>query len=204
MKIRKIGKEDIEIVTRIHLAAFPGFFLSELGYAFLKVFYQYVVEEKSGIALIIVDDDNGIVGSVVGSVEPSGFYSKAIKKKLIKFAISAIPAAVKKPSIIPRLLRALSKPGETKKLPGDCELMSICILPEYSGKGLGKILEKAFCREAKKRDAKIVELTTDRNENEKTNGFYKSAGYVLNDVFVTREGRCMNRYVKFLDQYRIK
>ena len=85
-----------------------------------------------------------------------------------------------------------------KKNIGDCELMSIFINKKYNGLGFGTLLEKAFCLEAKNRGAKIVELTTDKKNNENVNKFYIKNGYILIQNYITKENREMNKYIKYL------
>ena len=45
---RPIIKSDIDTVVKIHIAAFPDFFLTQLGSAFLKFYYKSVLKHKLG------------------------------------------------------------------------------------------------------------------------------------------------------------
>jgi GNAT superfamily N-acetyltransferase len=197
--IRKMTQDDIHQVVMVHLAAFKSFFLTFLGRNFLMVLYSFIVSEKSGIAFVAeTNDKKNIIGFVAGTDEPVGFYSRAIKKRAINFAIAAMPAILKNPSIILRLLRAFQKPAESKKSIGVSELMSIAVLPQISARGVGGCLEDAFCMEAKKCGAASVVLTTDSKGNDKVNAFYMNRGYKLLEQYVTPEGRKMNKYLKAL------
>ncbi len=196
--IRYIEPSDIKGVVNAHLSSFKNFFLTFLGPSFLKVLYSFFMEDTSSIALVATIPGNKIIGFVVGTSEPKGFYSRAIKKRWWRFALASIPACIRKPTILPRLLRALRKPRESGELPGDCELMSIGVIPIYKGRGIGKMLEERFVEEARNKGSLAIELTTDRDENESTNRFYLSRGYILHDFFITPEGRKMNRYVKYI------
>ena len=53
IEVRKISKEDIVTVVQIHQDAFDGFFLTELGSDFLKLYYESVAglenEPEKGI-----------------------------------------------------------------------------------------------------------------------------------------------------------
>ena len=73
--------------------------------------------------------------------------------------------------------------------------MSIAVLPEAQGKGIGQALVWAFLEEAAQRGLRQVDLTTDRDDNETTNRFYQNMGFVCERTFVTPEGRAMNEYV---------
>lgn len=196
MSIREMTVFDVKEVAKVHLASFPNFFLSFLGIRFLETLYKSFIDDQESISLVYVDSHEFILGFVAGSVNPSGFYKRAIKRRAIQFAISSIPTIFKNPIIIPRLFEALKKPSESKDSVGDCFLMSIGVLPERKGLGLGKLLEKEFCNIAKGKGAKIIELTTDRDNNVDVNHFYIKTGYELYNFFKTKQGRLMNRYVK--------
>jgi ribosomal protein S18 acetylase RimI-like enzyme len=82
-------------------------------------------------------------------------------------------------------------------------LMSIAVLPETQGKGIGQALVRAFLDEAARRGLCQVDLTTDRDHNEATNCFYQNLGFTCERTFTTPEGRAMNEYVINLDGHPI-
>ena len=73
--------------------------------------------------------------------------------------------------------------------------MSIAVLPEMKGKGIGKLLVQAFLKAATSRGIKQVDLTTDSENNHLINNFYRCLGFVFERTFITPEGRKMNEYV---------
>jgi len=195
--IRAMSKNDLEQVVAVHLKSFRGFFLTFLGHDFLKVFYSFALSEAKSIAIVAeMNETPKIIGFVVGTTEPSGFYTRAVRKKGASFALASVPAAIKEPRIIVRLFRALKKPKEAKESIGDCELMSIAVLPNTSSRGVGSKLEAAFYEKAKGKRAKMITLTTDKCNNDHVNKFYEKCGYSVYNSFVTPEGREMSRYIK--------
>jgi len=74
-------------------------------------------------------------------------------------------------------------------------LMSIAVKPEAEGRGIGKKLVEAFCREAAGRGAPAVCLTTDREGQDQVNRFYEQMGFQVSRTYVTPEGRAMNEYL---------
>ena len=52
-----------------------------------------------------------------------------------------------------------------------------------------------FSKELSVRGLKCVDLTTDRDNNEQVNNFYRKLGFVCDRTFTTPEGRAMNEYV---------
>jgi len=198
INLRKMEFSDLNQVVKVHLQAFQNFFLSSLGAKFLYLLYEYILIDPSGISLVAEADGDGIIGFVTGTTQPKGFYSRAIKKRAFLFAMASLPALIKSPIIITRLLGAFKKPQETYEIFADCELMSIAILPSYAGKGIGKSLELEFCKEAIKRNMKSVYLTTDQENNEIANSFYIKQGYIIKKIIVKYNTRFMNLYYKKL------
>jgi len=195
--LRGMNKEDLDYVVSIHLEAFCSFFLSFLGSRFLHVLYSFIQSDSKSISIVAERiHDNRIVGFVVGTLEPPSFYRRAIRSRVLSFALSTIPALLKDPRILGRLVRAFTKPKEMDAIQADCELMSIAVLPDYASKGIGRKLEAAFTDEARRHNAHSITLTTDKLNNDVVNRFYESCGYVVYDSFVTPEGREMNRYMK--------
>ncbi len=73
--------------------------------------------------------------------------------------------------------------------------MSLAVMRNSNGKGVGKHLVAAFLEMSQKRQVEIVNLTTDAVGNDATNEFYQKMGFTLLKVFTTPEGRLMNEYV---------
>jgi colanic acid biosynthesis glycosyl transferase WcaI len=194
ISIRPLSADDAKECTQVHLEAFPGFFLTILGPCFLTQLYASIPEDKSGIGFVAIDQDR-VIGFATGTSEPEGFYARLIKKKVLKFAWVSIGPVIKKPRIFPRLLRAFSLRKQELPTPFCGTLMSIAVLPETQGRGVGQMLVAAFLEDAKRRHLRYVNLTTDRDNNESTNQFYQRLGFQLHRSYVTPEGRHMNEYV---------
>jgi ribosomal protein S18 acetylase RimI-like enzyme len=185
---------DAERVVETHLSSFPGFFLSELGPAFLGRYYRAVCSDQSGIALVGLDENGRVAGFAAGTSNPRGFYTRLLKKQWLKFAAASLPAVMKNPLIIPRLLKALNHPGENPAGPEVAGLYSIGVAPGGQRQGLGRRLAGEFLKEAKARGCRQVFLTTDRDHNQRVNDFYRGIGFSLKRTFETAQGRGMNEY----------
>jgi ribosomal protein S18 acetylase RimI-like enzyme len=181
-------------MVEVHLTSFQGFFLTFLGPAFLRQLYVAIQADPSGIGFV-AEDEKGVCGFVVGTAQPSGFYRRLLRRRWWYFALAAILPAFKRPSIIPRLFRAFSMPDQVASQKGRGTLMSIAVSPEVQGKGIGHSLVRAFLDEAACRGLQQVDLTTDRDNNDTTNRFYRNLGFVCERTFITPEGRTMNEYV---------
>jgi ribosomal protein S18 acetylase RimI-like enzyme len=190
---------QIRTVVEIHGLAFRGFFLTSMGPGFLKVFYRSFLGEKTAIGFAAVDAANGaVLGGVFGTTAPAGFFRRLALRKWAAFGLAALGAVAKKPGITIRLLHGLSYRGDPPAHPGYALLSSIAVSPEAQGRGVGKALLDAWVEAARRRACPGAYLTTDAVDNDAVNRFYRKNGWTLEDAFVTREGRKMNRYTMVL------
>ena len=125
----------------------------------------------------------------------AGFYQRLIKRRKFSFAFAVAKAFFRQPSIAPPLIRALRKPAEVRQTEAEACLMSIAVRPESTGRSIGKVLVQAFCQELATRAVNAVCLTTDRDNNDIVNHFYKSFGVHLHRTYITPEGGAMNEHV---------
>ena len=189
--------DDLDSLVAIHNAAFPGFFLTFLGGRFLRLLYASIHSDAEGHVLV-AESDNRLVGFIAGVRNEGGFFSRLIRRRAIAFAAASLPALMRNPFIVGRLLRALGRPAAaTRTTPAAC-LMSVAVQPELAARGIGSQLIEAFCERLRKDGIAAVVLTTDRDGNANTNAFYQKRGFALRRQFTTREGRAMNEYIRTL------
>lgn len=192
--IRRKTSADVPAVVQVHMHSFSGFFLTVLGAPFLRELYMATLADRDGIGFV-AENEKDVCGFVTGTAQPAGFYRRLLRQRWWRFAGAAALPALRQPTIIPRLLRAISMPEQVTRQPGRGTLMSIGVLPEAQGKRIGQALVRAFLEEAARRGLLQVDLTTDRDNNEATNCFYQKLGFVCERTFTTPEGRAMNEYV---------
>jgi ribosomal protein S18 acetylase RimI-like enzyme len=193
--LRKMALSDVNEVVSVHLSSFQGFFLTFLGARFLGLLYSYIACSSDGAGYVVVDEEDGIIGFVCGSTEPSGFYRRFFKKEWLHIVLATLWPVVRNPGIVPRLVWRVLRPPQASTDPGTATLMSIAVLPEHQNKGLGKVLVQEFLSEMQRRGIQRVNLTTDKEGNDAGNAFYHRLGFRLARSFVTPEGRWMNEYV---------
>lgn len=194
IRVRKITESDIKRVVEIHMNAFEGFFLTSLGPRFLAEFYSAAIEDPTGINLLAFDENN-IYGFVVGTIKPTKFYGRLIISRSLKFFWISLPSIIRKPRIIPHLLRGFILPSEAARPEGWGTLLSIGVAKEGQHLGIGHLLITAFLKEAIQHGLKKVNLLTDKFNNEAVNNFYSQHGFHIDHSFATHEGRWMNEYV---------
>lgn len=201
LSFRAVRPTDAGALAALHRDAFPEFFLSSLGTAFLRQFYLGFASDPTAVSTVAVTEDGEIVGSIVGTLEPAGFFSRLMKSRLIQFGAISAWESVKRPRIIPRLFRAVSYRGDAGPPVNGALLSSICVRKDQRGQGTGKAMMQQWALSAANSGAQQGYLATDADENDGVNRFYQSLGWDLDSTYSTPEGRRMNRYVRtFTDQ----
>lgn len=191
--ISNIEKDIIDDIVSIHLDTFQGFFLTFLGRGFLKLMYRsYVEHNNSGI--LVAFEDRTPVGFLAYSGDLSGLYKYMIRHRLIPFAWYSLGAFFRKPTVFMRLVRALLKPGETKRDEKYIELASIGVAPTAKSKGVGSMLIDTLKSYVDFNEYAYITLETDAINNDVANHFYLKNGFVLEREFTTNEGRKMFEY----------
>jgi ribosomal protein S18 acetylase RimI-like enzyme len=189
---------DVAEVASLHLETFPAFFLSILGRRFLRLLYESIVRDPMGVAYVSIDDRGQLLGFVAGVTQQAGFYSRLARERKWSFALAGAGAALRLPSIVPRLFRALRRSEEAQESSAAASLMSIGVSPAAQGQGIGRDLVAAFADDLRNRGIDRFCLTTDQIANDTANAFYVSAGFTIARIFVTPEGRAMNEYLMHL------
>jgi GNAT superfamily N-acetyltransferase len=192
--VRDMTADEVAAVVDAHIAAFPDFNLTRLGPSFLREYYAAVQRDASAIALVAERQGEGLLGFVVGSTNPRGFYSRLLRGRWHRFALAAIPALVMRPKAVVQLFRALRYPGTHPEGDGVAGLYSLAVVPERRKQGVGAGLVVRFLDEAWARGADQVYLQTDADDNEGVNLFYAALGFGKARTFVAAEDRRMHEY----------
>ena len=195
MEVKTIQIDNISDCVTLHLKSFKGFFLTFLGFKFLRMLYESILTDASGIGFLAENANQKIIGFVIGSTQPGGLYGRLLRRSWFKFGLAALPAFLRSPAILPRLLRAFSMPSQPLPAPNCATLMSIAVDPACQGSGVGGLLVSAFLEEARQRGLTWVNLTTDAENNAAVNRFYQANGFTLHRTYTTPEGRGMNEYL---------
>lgn len=198
IKYRKVNISESKELAAIHLKSFKDFFLSSLGKRFLNTYYTACLKSKETIVICAVDGNESLIGFSVGCIRSNGFHKRLIKQNFASFMLQGIVIFVSKPKAIIRLISNLGKNADKEDDGNHAELLSIGVLPNYKGQGIGKELIKRFEEEAIVRGCKDLALTTDFDQNNKVISFYKSTGYTIYNEFTTYPARKMYKFIKKL------
>lgn len=187
----------VRAAVDLHLAAFRGFFLSQLGAGFLRVYYSNLLQDPESIAYVAVED-GAVQGLVAGSMQPAGFYGRLLRRHWLAFAVAALPAVLRNPGIAARVARATRRPDEAPAAENVAGLYSLAVAPGLQGQGIGAQLVSRFLTDAGERGAGSVRLETDADGNDDVNRFYRNQGFAERRAFQTPEGRRMLEYERAL------
>ena len=176
---------DVPSVARIHLEAFEGFFLSELGYGFLCVMYRAFLVNPAGVFVVHESKDGRVTGFAVGALS-SGQKDRWLALRFMPhFLWAALPAIFRRPrTIVTRLASRFFETGSSFDVPKDAAVLrSIGVLTSERGGGAAGGLLGAFEQMALRQGAASVYLTTDQDNNERAQNFYKRHGYGVAEFF---------------------
>ena len=204
MNIRKATYNDIKGIVDVHCSAFKGFFLTELGSSFLQLYYSSYFKEPTAI-LLVAEKEGEVVGFSSATSLSAGFNTRLVKKDFLRYALRGCVIALTKPKALVNLAKNWSHRDPSVVDNGDyAELMSIAVLPNAQGAGVGKQLIQKTEEVVKSQSASRFSLTTDYYNNESTIAFYKRCGYEVMYEFTAYPNRRMYRMIKGIISKRPK
>ena len=196
---RKSNVSDSNQIAKIHLKSFPNFFLTTLGHSFLKTYYRSCAKSKEAISICAIDqDDKKLLGFAVGCFNSAGFNKRLIFSNLLEYSYRAIVLLFTKPIALIRLYKNLAKNNNRDDKGKYAELLSIGVLPDQNGFGIGQYLLVKFENQVKKKGVNTITLTTDADSNDSVLRFYKKSGYSVYYNFETFPNRKMLKLIKEL------
>lgn len=197
IKYVKSTAEQSGQIAEIHLKSFPNFFLTSLGYSFLKTYYKSCSKCKEAISVCAIDNETKkILGFAVGCLNSKGFNKKLIYSSFGEYFYQLLMLLFKRPLAIIRLFKNLRKGKNLSDNGNYAELLSIGVLPDQSGLGIGQNLLNKFEDKVKEKGIKTITLTTDLDSNDNVIKFYKKSGYKIYYSFVTYPQRNMLKLLK--------
>lgn len=196
---RKSKISDSNQIAKIHLKSFPNFFLTTLGYPFLKTYYRSCAKSKGAISICAINqDDKKLLGFAVGCFNSAGFNKRLIFSNSLEYSYRAILLLFTKPMALTRLYKNLSKNNDKDDKGDYAELLSIGVLPDQNGFGIGQSLLVEFENQVREKNINTITLTTDADSNDSVLRFYKKAGYTVYYNFETFPNRKMLKLIKEL------
>ena len=196
---RKSKVSDSNQIAKIHLKSFPNFFLTTLGYSFLKTYYRSCAKSKEAISICAINqDDKKLLGFAVGCLNSEGFNKRLIFSNSLEYSYRAILLLFTKPIALIRLFKNLAKNSDKDDKGNYAELLSIGVSPDQNGFGIGQNLLTKFENKVREKGVNTITLTTDADSNYNVLKFYKKSGYKVYYDFVTFPDRNMLKLIKKL------
>ena len=195
--VRRASIEDIEKIVSIHIEAFNGFFLTQLGGRFLKLYYSAFLQSPKGIILCALVD-NCVVGFSACSTISRGFNRSLIVSRPFGFLWEGLKALIVSPKSVIRLVLNLNKRDKSMDDSGMyAELYSLAVIPAFHNQGIGGYLLNVTETQVSVYNQQIS-LTTDFYDNDDVIGFYHNMGYSDLYYFKSFPNRKMIRMSKDL------
>jgi ribosomal protein S18 acetylase RimI-like enzyme len=196
---RKSNVSDSNQIAKIHLKSFPNFFLTTLGYSFLKTYYKSCAKSKETISVCAINyESKKILGFSVGCLNSNGFNKRLIFSNFLDYSHLAILLLFTKPIALFRLFKNLSKKNDKDDKGNYAELLSIGVSPDQNSLGIGQKLLSKFENQVREKGINTISLTTDADFNDSVLRFYKKSGYKVYYDFVTFPNRKMLKLIKKL------
>lgn len=198
---RDATRNDLFSVTRLHISAFPGFFLTSLGAPFVRTMYKAFLLNRNGIFLVNGQQDalNGFaVGTYAGADKATD--RRLALKLLPEFIWTLLPAVLRNPVVVfRRVVGQFLANDVAPSIPqGAAVLRSIGVAATHRGQGTAGALLRAFEQRAYDKGAACVALTTDVFDNERAINFYRKHGYRIEQEFKQDNRRAMILMLKEL------
>ena len=194
---RKSKVSDSNQIAKIHLKSFPNFFLTTLGYSFLKTYYTSCAKSKEAISICAINNETKkILGFAVGCLNSKGFNKKLIYSNLGAYFYQTLILLFTKPVALIRLFKNLGKGNIESDKGNYAELLSIGVSPDQNGLGIGQHLLAKFENQVREKGINTITLTTDADSNDSVLRFYKKSGYKVYYDFITFPNRKMLKLIK--------
>lgn len=146
--------EHLNQIAEIHQLAFSNVLSGTIGKRFLKYYYKRIIE-KGFIFVCFID--NHIAGFVSGITDEGKFYNI----KFYLYAMWGIITHIYSYKAIINLIRYIKRSINLYTENYTSELLSIVVLDNYRGKGIGKQLVKTFDDFMVKNGIEIYKVFTD-------------------------------------------
>ena len=201
LQIRPATSGDLKKIVSLHEMAFPGFFLTRLGPAFLRELYDGFMNDDTG-CLVVAVIDGQICGVLAATIDPDGFFGRLRSRRGFHFALRALPGLLKSPLlVIKKLWTAVRYRGDdVVNRPGGALISSLAVSPAARRRSVGKALVQWYCEYAARQGKGYVYVITDRHDNDAVIRFYKKQDFVVDALIAKANNREMYRLVKGLDR----
>jgi ribosomal protein S18 acetylase RimI-like enzyme len=189
--VRSADPGDISEIVSVHLRAFPGYSLTDMGPRFLASLYRGFAKDECGVLLVAESPQHGIIGLLAGTRAPDRFFRALLMRRGLRLAFTSIPGVMRHPIRLgERLLSAIRYRGDRPvALPGYWLLSSLAVASSGGRSGVGGALVDRFCTMAAAERSPGVYLVTDADDNHAVLQFYQKHKFTTHSRKERRDGR---------------
>jgi len=173
-EVRPLTPEHAVAAAAIHAEGQERTFLTSLGPAFLRALYAQMASSAHCFGFVALDGGE-VIGVVTGTVDSGAVFKELVLRRGLKLVLPVAGAMLRNLSLVPKVLKTLVYPAQTKGEPGEAELFFIGTRAERRGEGVGSALFHALAEEMRRRGMRAMGLIVD-DENETAKRFYLRHG----------------------------
>ena len=206
LKIVPIGPEHVAAAAQLHEELAAVQFVARGGQRVLRRYYLAWSRTAAGLALVATDDSCGLIGVLLGSLDPGQHYQEMIRRDGAALGLALIGHATIDPRFgreliatrIRRYSRGLARAARTRpRERRQCspsaasseaigEIALLVVDPQHRGAGIGRALLDRAVAEAQ--HAGLAALTLVTPPDYEARGFYEHLGWRLADSLTSRSG----------------
>ncbi|MDD4939910.1 MAG: GNAT family N-acetyltransferase [Candidatus Omnitrophica bacterium] len=138
--IRTVSSQDLPSIAGMHMRLFEGDYSTSLGYDFVKnYYYGILLDGRLGFGLMAYEGDSP-AGFIFGAYD----HEKIKRLKLLPQAMRTFLCLITRPRQNYPWLKLFFKAKRSFVSPFKAELVSLCVKNEFQGRGIGRLLIRAF------------------------------------------------------------
>jgi GNAT superfamily N-acetyltransferase len=211
VNVRTLVDADLPEAALIHRGVLDMEFLSRLGPAFMRAYYQAWIEAPGSISLAALDDDGHLLGALLGASDPATHVRAMVRHRGLGLGIKLVTYA----SVHPRLAKDLvvtrglryargltrllvtrharsSKPQAQRAESVVGEITHVLVRPDAQGRGVGRALLDAAVSAARFAGVQEIVLVTPPELGARY--FYESLGWRSEGAVKSRSGEDFLRF----------
>ena len=183
---------DIPAIAKVHLTCFPDSMWAFLGETLIRAFYSEYIQEQN--IFVVAEEDHSLIGFCMGYERPSKARERFMqknKKTLIRRVMIGLLTCNK--LVYAKCLDNFLPKSKSYEATQKGDLLSICVLPDFRGKGIADALVRHFEEILRKTNITAYSLSV-YTDNIRAISFYQRQG--LKPVFKEKNEITMAKQMK--------
>ena len=179
---RDATESDLNRIADLHIACFKGTFIAYWGANLIARYYQKFLAE--GGPFVLAFDDDNLVAFCMGYYDGSNARNAFLQENKFRLALRMLVLCLSFNKLVLKkcwnFVFGAKKNGEqdAKKVKAEADLLSICVMDTYRGKGISVELVKQFESRVINAGRSDLMLAV-YQDNVRAIAFYKKMGYAI-------------------------